>query len=182
MIKTKQDLKECLKREKGIYLRGSKKNILISVLMQEQIVQNWRFVKLLRKTEYYSNMKKSIYRDLMFLHFRRKKNKLGVKLGIEIYENTFDHGINIYHGGNIVVNRNSKIGKNCVLHGSNCIGNNGKDIKCPTIGDNVILGVGAKVIGDIFIANNIKIGAGAVVTKSFYDEGITIVGIPAKKI
>lgn len=52
--------------------------------------------------------------------------------------------------------------------------------KAPVIGNNVEIGVGAKIIGDIYIADNIKIGAGAVVTKSFYEEGITLVGIPAK--
>lgn len=54
--------------------------------------------------------------------------------------------------------------------------------KCPQIGNNVEIGVGAKVIGNITIADNIKIGANAVVTKSFDEEGITLVGIPARKL
>lgn len=109
-------------------------------------------------------------------------NKLGIKLGIEAWEGIFDEGLIIYHPGNIVINRGAKVGKNCELHGSNCIGNNGKNAKAPVIGDNVNIGVGAKIIGDVYIANNITIGAGAVVTKSFYKEGITIAGIPAKII
>ena len=49
-------------------------------------------------------------------------------------------------------------------------------------GDNVDIGVGAKIIGGVTIADNIKIGANAVVTKSFYEEGITLVGVPARKL
>lgn len=46
------------------------------------------------------------------------------------------------------------------------IGSNGKDNKAPNIGDNVLIGAGAKIIGGINIGNNCKIGANAVVTKS----------------
>lgn len=83
---------------------------------------------------------------------------------------------------NVVINAGSIIGVNCHLHGDNCIGNDGKTDECPRIGDNVSLGVGAKVIGNVTIANNIKIAAGAVVVHSFLEEGITIGGVPAKKI
>lgn len=77
----------------------------------------------------------------------------------------------------------SRIGRDCHLHGNNCIGNAGQGLEeCPVIGNNVMLGVGAKVIGAIKIADNIKIAAGAVVVTSFEEEGITIGGIPAKKL
>ena len=81
------------------------------------------------------------------------------------------------------MNGNAKIGKNCKLHGSNCIGNKGPDsLGCPTIGDNVRIGVGAKIIGEIKIADNITVAAGAVVVDSFEEEAITIGGVPARKI
>ena len=99
-----------------------------------------------------------------------------------MWENNFEEGLIIYHAGNIVINRGAKVGRNCQLHGDICIGNDGKTNKCPIIGDNVDIGVGAKIIGDIKIADNIVIGAGAVVNKSFDEKGITIAGIPAKKI
>ena len=88
----------------------------------------------------------------------------------------------IWHYGNIIVNAESKVGKNCMLHGDNCIGNNGKTEGCPIIGDNVDIGTGAKILGNIQIANGVKIGAGAVVVKSCLTENATIVGIPAKEI
>lgn len=86
------------------------------------------------------------------------------------------------HTGNIVVNGCSKIGKNCKLHGSNCIGNSHCEDDCPVIGDNVRFGVGAKAFGKIYIANNVTVAASAIVTKSCYEEGVVLAGIPAKII
>ena len=54
--------------------------------------------------------------------------------------------------------------------------------KAPTIGDNVILGIDCTVVGDVYLADGITVGAGAVVTKSFYEPGIHIAGVPARKI
>ena len=62
------------------------------------------------------------------------------------------------------------------------IGNNGKDNDCPIIGNNVMIGAGAKVIGPVTIADNIKVAAGAVVVTSFTESGITIGGVPARKL
>ena len=69
-----------------------------------------------------------------------------------------------------------------MFHGNNCIGNNGKTEDCPVIGDNVDIGFGAIIIGNVKIADNVKIGANAVVTKSCLEEGATLVGIPAHKL
>ncbi len=69
-----------------------------------------------------------------------------------------------------------------MLHGDNCIGNDGAQDKNPVLGDNVELGFGAIVIGDITIASNTIIGAGAVVNRSIDEEGCTCVGVPARKI
>ncbi|MDO5852294.1 MAG: hypothetical protein Q4Q23_07390 [Methanobacteriaceae archaeon] len=181
MIKNKKDLKIYIKKEKSIYVS----NLLIKYL--EQIITNdinikiWKFIKALRYTEYYHN-NKGIINRLGYIYFRRKQNYWGTKLGIEIWDNSISEGLTIFHAGNIVINGMSKIGKNLKLHGSNCIGNNGYSLESPIIGDNVRLGVGAKVIGDIRIANNITIAAGSIVVNSFEEEGITIGGIPAKKI
>ena len=74
-------------------------------------------------------------------------NQLGRKLGIESGENVFDSGVRIFHTQGIVINGNARVGKNCYLYGNNCIGNDGINRECPTIGDNVRLCVGAKVLG-----------------------------------
>ena len=105
-----------------------------------------------------------------------------MKLGLEIIEGSFAPGLIIYHTGNIVINGFARIGEDCQLHGDNCIGNNGIDLKTPRIGNRVDIGVGAKIIGDIEIADDIVIGAGAVVNKSFLTPGITIGGVPAREL
>lgn len=94
---------------------------------------------------------------------------------------TIGKGLALYHNGPIVVHGKAKIGDYCALHGDNCIGNNGITDECPVIGANVDVGVGAKIIGDVRIADNCKIGAGAVVVSDFLDEGTVIVGVPAHK-
>ena len=97
-------------------------------------------------------------------------------------ENSFDEGLIIYHTGNIVVNGYARIGKDCRLHGSNCIGNNGVSEETPRIGERVDIGAGAILIGGITIADDITVGAGAVVNTSFTEPGIVIAGIPARKV
>lgn len=68
------------------------------------------------------------------------------------------------------------------MHGDNCIGNNGITDDAPTIGNNVDIGFGAKIIGGIKIADDVKIGAGAIVVKDCLRKGATLVGVPAHEI
>lgn len=183
MIRTKNDLNYYLQIEKRKYVTNKIVNRIINFLSYDKEVPIWKYQRLLRRTEYhYNNKQNSLWHSLNYLICRRRKNRLGSRIGIEIWENSFAEGLQIHHSGNIVVNGKSRIGKNCQLHGSNCIGNNGKTFDAPVIGDNVEIGVGAKIIGGIHIADNIKIGAGAIVISSFLEKGITIVGIPAHKV
>lgn len=179
MITSKKSLKRILEYEKKIYI--DENNKVEKLLTYDVSVQIFRYITLLRKTEYYHNSK-GFFHKVLYVLCRRNKNKLGIKLGIEIWDNTFDEGLTIYHAGNIVINGMSKIGKNCKLHGSNCIGNDGKSLAAPVIGDNVRLGVGAKVVGDVRIADNIIIAAGAVVIDSCDIKGATLAGVPAKVV
>ncbi|MCD7894953.1 MAG: hypothetical protein LUG60_14855 [Erysipelotrichaceae bacterium] len=115
-------------------------------------------------------------------YFSFKKHYLGIKLGFTIPINVFGPGLNIHHYGYIVVNAHVRVGENCnIQQGVNIGQNYGKD-NCPIIGNNIYIGPGAKIFGKVTIADNIAIGANAVVTHSFYEEGITIAGCPAKKI
>ena len=180
MIKEKSELIRVLNEERNLYI--SKSDNLELHVTSDNKIKIFKLVSCVRHLEYHHN-NKGLYHRLMRLWYWRRKNLLGRRLGIEIWDNSFDSGLLIYHAGNIVVNGNAKIGKNCRLHGSNCIGNKGPDsLGCPTIGDNVRIGVGAKIIGEIKIADNITVAAGAVVVDSFEEEGITIGGVPARKI
>ncbi|WP_144555422.1 serine O-acetyltransferase [Bacillus sp. X1(2014)] len=178
MIKTLKDLHEYLQYEKMLY-----PNSFVDILTNDQRTYNWRYIKYLRICEYfYNNRHRSIFDKILYLLYRRKKNVLGSRIGVEIWENSFAKGLVIHHNGSIVVNRECRIGENCELHGDNCLGNAGVGPLCPTLGNNVKIGVGAKIIGKVTIANGIKIGANAVVNKSFLEPNITIVGIPARKV
>jgi serine O-acetyltransferase len=183
VIQTKNDLQRFLSVERGAYLYGGRKDTIIAYLTDDPRAQIWRFQKRLRICEYrYNNRHRSPLHYMMFLWARKRKNSLGMRLGFEISENIFDEGLRLYHCGNIVVNGDSRIGKNCVLHGANCIGNAAKDFAAPQLGDNVDIGVGASIIGNVTITDNVTIGAGAVVTRSITQKNTTVVGIPARPI
>lgn len=91
-------------------------------------------------------------------------------------------GIKFYHFGDVVVNRNAKIGKNASIYNGVTIGINlrpdGKAYP-PVIGDNVVLCTGAKVIGNVTVGSNSVVGANAVVVKDIPDNSVAA-GVPAK--
>lgn len=161
-------------RERNIYFSNWKQYFKSKVYYEETYII-WKYVYYLRRLENSSNIFSRVF-------WRRLKNKIGNKSGLNIGEGALGWNARIWHIGNIVINSNARLGTNCILHGDNCIGNNGKSAACPKIGNNVDIGVGAVVIGDVEIADGITIAAGAVVNKSFLENGITIGGVPARKI
>lgn len=88
-------------------------------------------------------------------------------------------GLVLLHGHGLIINRFSKIGKNCTIYHGVTIGSTGG--YPPVIGNNVFIGCGAKILGEIKIGDNVKIGAGAVVVKDVPDNA-TVVGVPAHVI
>lgn len=135
----------------------------------------------LRHEQYYISKNNKLGR-LLRLYWARRKNTIGNRIGFYIGATVFEPGITIYHHGTIIINGNAAIGQGCCLHGNNCIGNDGKSGGAPVIGKNVDIGFGAVIIGDIQIADNCKIGAGAVVVHSCLEEGSTLVGVPARRV
>ncbi len=150
----------------------------------------WRYLRFLRTAEYVHNCKKpSIYKLTIEKYLAFRLQRLGLTLGFNIPLNVFGPGLRIVHFGTIIVNSNAHIGANCELHNLVHIAQNlhnaqkgAESDQAPTIGDNVFVGPGARVLGDITIADGIVIGANSVVTKSFYEPNITIAGAPARKI
>lgn len=90
----------------------------------------------------------------------------------------FSGGLRINHYGNIVVNPEAKVGEWCDIHQGVNIGT-GMDGGVPKLGDNVWIGPGAKLYGNIVIADGCAVGANAVVNKSFLVPQCTIAGVPA---
>ncbi len=102
--------------------------------------------------------------------------------GIEIHPGaTIGKGLVIDHGTGVVIGETTEIGDNCTLYQGVTLGGTGKDVgkRHPTLGDNVLVGAGAKVLGPIIIDSNSKIAANAVVLKDI-PENSTAVGIPAR--
>lgn len=141
----------------------------------------WTFERLLRKCEYYENCRHDIIGRLYGKWLKFCYVNLSHKLGFSIGFNTFGPGLCLEHYGNIVVNQRARIGSNCRIIGSVVIGATEND-KVPTIGDNVFIGFGAAIIGDVVIADNVAVGANAVVAKSIITPGVTVGGIPVKVI
>lgn len=104
--------------------------------------------------------------------------------GIEIHPAaTIGKGLVIDHGMGVVIGETAEIGDNCTLYQGVTLGGTGKDVgkRHPTLGHNVMVGAGAKVLGPFRIGDNTKIAAGAVVLSEIPDQS-TAVGIPAKVV
>ena len=104
--------------------------------------------------------------------------------GIEIHPGaTIGKGLFIDHGMGVVIGETTEIGDNCTIYQGVTLGGTGKDVgkRHPTLGDNVMVGAGAKVLGPVKIGSNSKIAANAVVLREV-PENSTAVGIPAKVV
>ena len=102
--------------------------------------------------------------------------------GIEIHPGArIGKGFFIDHGMGVVIGETTIIGDNVTLYQGVTLGGTGKEggKRHPTIGDNVVVSTGAKVLGNITVGNNVNIGANAVVIRSVPDD-CTVVGVPGR--
>ncbi len=173
MIKTKSDLKEFIRTEEARYFTppGAKRRRRGNCLQ-------WKWQKNYRKLEYHLN-NKGFFHKLASKFYKLLSRRYALKLGFEIPPNVFDKGLKIIHSGAVVINGGSRVGENCTIIGSTCLGGkNGSG--GPTIGNDCELGMFCCVIGDIRIGNSVKIGAGAVVVKECLEDDVSLAGVPAK--
>ena len=130
----------------------------------------------------------------MISHFLYKKNLLFLArlisqiarflTGIEIHPGaTLGAGILIDHGMGVVIGETAELGDRITIYHGTTLGGTGKENgkRHPTVGDNVVIGAGSKVLGNIKIGSNSKIGANSVVLDDV-PEGATVVGIPGKVV
>ena len=101
--------------------------------------------------------------------------------GVELWPNTYvGGGLRIYHGDNIVINPNSRLGARCVLRQGVTIGVvRSGETACPVIGDDVEIGAYAQVLGGVTVGDGARIGALSVVLSDVPAHS-TVVGIPAR--
>lgn len=106
------------------------------------------------------------------------------KTGIEIHPGaTIGKGLFIDHGMGVVIGETAEIGDNCTIYQNVTLGGTGKDKgkRHPTLGNNVLVGSGAKVLGPFKVGDNARIAAGAVVLNEV-PANATAVGVPAKVV
>lgn len=104
--------------------------------------------------------------------------------GVEIHPGaTIGKGLVIDHGAGVVIGETAEIGDNCTLYQGVTLGGTGKDVgkRHPTLGDGVLVGAGAKVLGPFTVSDGSKVAANAVVLKEI-PENSTAVGIPARVV
>ncbi len=142
----------------------------------------WKFEILLRKVEYDRNCRRGFAAKFVGKYHKFRFHRLSVRLGFTIPPNVFGEGLSIPHYGTIVVHGNVRAGKNCRLQEGVTIGATGGSHEAAVIGDNCYFGSGAKVIGAVRIADDVAVGANAVVTRDIAEPGTTWAGAPARKI
>lgn len=183
----KKKLKEILTYEKTKYFSHPKK-VWEAQLRHTKPYAIWQTVEALRKYEYRCAKRDATKNPILYkwqvLLVRladRKRNLTGEKLGIELMPGRVNKGLRICHD-NVILN--GYVGEDCTFHGNNVLGNKktGDSEAVPHLGNRVDVGVGAIVIGDVTIADDCIIGAGALVTKSFLTPGTVIVGSPARAL
>jgi serine O-acetyltransferase len=104
--------------------------------------------------------------------------------GVEIHPGaSIGKGVFIDHGMGVVIGETTEIGDRCLLYQGVTLGGTGKESgkRHPTLEANVVVGAGAKVLGDICVGTNTRIGAGSVVVKNV-DANSTVVGIPGRVV
>lgn len=179
----KQEIVGIIDEEKELYV-GSNYAFHKSTLTKRYMI--WKYLSCFRKTQYYQYLTKitggivGLLYSVKYRYYSRKKNRLSAVCGVEIANGSIiGRRLDIWHSG-VVINCN--LGDDCVFHGNNIVGNKGigRSEEKPCLGNNVDVGAGAVVIGNIKIADKCVIGANAVVTKSFAEPGSVIVGIPGK--
>lgn len=123
---------------------------------------------------------KIVFFPIAWWIYYRKQIRYGIAIS---YKQAIGTGFYISHNGGIVANEHAVIGKNCNLSHDVTIGvtRRGERQGVPTIGDNVYIGPGAKIIGAVHVGNYAAIGANCVVTRDVPDHAV-VVGIPAKVI
>lgn len=173
MIRTKEDLQYyllCDKNAMGIEYKKPRP-------FRDKI---WKLEILYRKTEYHYNNQKDFFHKIAYILYFIRFKKMCADWGTELPLNVVEEGFVIWHGQNIIINPNAKIGKNFSISAGCCVGQ--AHDKSPIIGDNVEMTIGSKVLGGITVVNDVTIGAGAVVVKDIAESYTTWGGVPAKCI
>ncbi|MDI0265293.1 serine O-acetyltransferase [Clostridioides difficile] len=127
-------------------------------------------------------MAHALYKKKMLFTARLISQISRFMTGIEIHPGAkMGEGILIDHGMGVVIGETAEVGNRVTIYQGATLGGTGKDTgkRHPTVGDDVLIGAGTKILGPLNVGSNSKIGANSVVVKDV-PNGATVVGIPAK--
>ena len=130
----------------------------------------------------YHRLSNFLFRHKRFFLARWVSQHARRRTGIEIHPAAkIGRGVFIYHGMGVVIGETAEVGDNCVIYQGVTLGGTGKDRgkRHPTLGNNVMVGAGAKILGPFRVGDNAKIAANAVVLEEIPPDS-TAVGVPAK--
>lgn len=123
-----------------------------------------------------------LYEKGQYFRARLISQRAARKTGIEIHPGAnIGRGFFIDHGSGVIIGETAVIGDNVTLYQGVTLGGTGKETgkRHPTIGDNVMISAGAKIIGSFTVGENSKIGAGSVVLEEV-PPNCTVVGVPGR--
>jgi serine O-acetyltransferase len=176
MIQTREELALYIEQDRKANSRSTAKARFFS----DEV---WKFQLTMRRLDYYTcRYRKNRLYLLPYLYQKSRYHRLSMKLGFCMPFAGFGKGLAIPHYGSITINGSSRFGDNCRIHNCVNIGATGGGKQAAQVGNNVYIGPGVQIVGDITIADGVCIGAGAVVTKSITEPNTTWAGCPAKKI
>jgi serine O-acetyltransferase len=181
MIESREDLRRYIQADlEAAGKQGrSRANRLVRAVFYPDYTQ--RFLRLLRHVEYHQNCARTPLGKLHGAFLRIRLNRMRALLGFSIAPNSVGPGLFLPHIGTVVIHDDCRIGENFTINVATVIGvaiEGGP----PQIGNGVTVEPGAKIFGDIRIADDVVIGANAVVNSSFLQPDIAIAGVPARKI
>ena len=176
MIQTKEDLRYYISRDRARY-NVSTKRLLLGWFLHGEAYRSIRYLKALRHWEYYiNNKKRGLFYKIMAILYMLKVKRLGNLYGIKISPNACAPGVRLIHlCGGIIINA-KKVGENLTTNTGCVVGK--KNNELPSIGNNVDLSVGSKIIGNITIGDNVIVAPNSVVIKDVPDNCI-VSGVPA---
>ena len=155
-----------------------------SILKRFVADPRYTYVFIVRTCRYLSQYKGHVLLSIPFWCVRLLLHRYSYKWSIEIPWGTeIGPGLQVVHCSGIVISVKVRLGRNCTISQGVTLGLTERGLKqgAPVVGDDVYIGPGAKIIGNVHVGNNVAIGANCVVTGDVSDNAV-VVGVPGKTI
>ena len=185
MIKTKEDLSFYIKEDTRANLSKESISLIDRIKLHVFGNESYRVVKLLRALrhhEYYAYIcaeRGGLINKLLLRYHTIKHHRLELKYGIKLGENVLGYGVYIPHINSCIMIDCMSIGNYCALNAGVVIGRNHTIDQSPTIGDNVTICLGSKIVRKVKIGNNVIVAPNSVVIEDVPDNCM-VSGVPAK--